>query len=170
MNIMLEEDRLNSLLEAVKLAKEMGYSSSSSPIGYLLEAGTDLCLKISSLLKEGTKAKRNNPEVRFNYRVSDPLGNPKSFKVIEPSKVFWSPQIAEIFRDLASFFIKVKNGDEDVLDFMSKQLCPKFHTSQAKAEELDEKEQGIKLEIAKIANLAYHRRQKKKRSISKYQT
>ena len=163
---MLEEDSIESLIHTLQLAKTLGYSSSSSPIGYLLEAGTDVCLQIAALLKKGTQDRKNNPEVKFNYRVSDSLGNPKSFKVVTPSKTFWDPQLSKYFTQLASFFIKVKRG-EDALDFMSKQF-PTCSASKELTKELDEKAAGIQVEIGKIANIAYHRRQKKKRSVSKY--
>ena len=164
---MLEEDQLESLIQTLKLAQQVGFSSSSSPIGYLLEAGTDIALRISGLLNEGTKNPRNNPEVKFNYRVSDALGNPKSFKVHSAPKVFWDPQLSEYFRKLASFFVKVKNGDPDSLDFMSIEKDSKF-ASREQILEKEEKVQKIEANIAKIANIAYHRRQKKKRSMSKY--
>jgi hypothetical protein len=162
-----EESSIDSLIETLKLAKQVGFSSSSSPIGFLLEAGTDVCLQISSLLEKGTRARRNNPEVKFNYKVSDPLGNPKSFKIYQDPKTFWDPALAKVFRELASFFVLVKRDDKSALDFMSEVVVPS-KTSSEESSEQNEKEQKIQLDIAKIANLAYHRRQRKKRSFSKH--
>jgi hypothetical protein len=163
----LEEDRLKDLIQTLQLAQQVGFSSSSSPIGWLLEAGTDICLQISTLLKEGTKEKKNNPEVKFNYRVSDPLGNPKSFKVYTAPKVFWNPQLSEYFKKLASFFVKVKNGDNDALDFMSKEAKKPVLITSDEQSDVD-KEDKVQLDLANIAKFHYHRRQKKKRSISKH--
>lgn len=162
----LEEDKLSQLIETLKLARQVGYSSSSSPIGFLLEAGTDICLQISSLLKEGTEEKKKNPEVKFNYRVSDSLGNPKSFKVYKDPKTFWNPQLAQTFMDLASFFVKVKKDDKDALEFMSRQVLNLELTASEKSEQ--DEETKISLDVAKMAQLAFHRRRRKKRSINKH--
>lgn len=165
---MLNEDALDSLIETLKLAKQVGYTSSSSPIGFLLEAGTDICLQLSSLFKEGTKEAKKNPEVKFNYEVSDSLGNPKSFKVQEDPKTYWDPQLSEKFKQLASFFVLVKKDQPKALEFMSGVKEDSKKTTSNEMEQ-DENERKIKLEVAKVATLAYHRRQRKKRSISKYQ-
>lgn len=165
MNV-LEEDNLKSLLETLKMAQKVGFSSSSSPIGWFLEVGTDICLRLSILFKRGVAEARKNPEIKFNYRVSDSLGNPKSFKIFEDPKIYWDPKLSEIFKELASFFILVKRADPKALDLISKLQGTQITTSEENQEQ--DKETRIQIDIAKVANVAYHRRQKKKRSHSKH--
>jgi hypothetical protein len=76
--------------------------------------------------------------------------------------------LSEKFKQLASFFVLVKKDQPKALEFMSGVKEDSKKTTSNEMEQ-DENERKIKLEVAKVATLAYHRRQRKKRSISKYQ-
>ena len=163
---MLEnKDTLKQTIETLQMALQAGYSLKSSPVGFLCEAAADLSLRIARALKEGSSDPRNNPELRF-LDESDALGNPKQVRIETPPNKFWDPQLAEVCSKLAGFFIKIKK-QENPLAFMAKEI-PNLSPS-VKSEELDESSTKISANIAKIAEIAYHRRQKrKKRSISKH--
>jgi hypothetical protein len=161
----LDKDQLEQLLTAVKLAKSLGFESLSSPVVPLLEAGTDVCLLLSSAFERGAKVQeRLNPKVKFDYSKSDALGNPKSFKVFPPNKDFWAPQLAEFFRKLASIFVMIKQKAPKILDLISKikeifglESAPE--KTEAKTKKLAT---GAKRSL-KEKRAAYFRRQRRKR-------
>lgn len=166
---MLEEEQsLKQTIEILQIALKTGFASNSSPIGYLCDAASDICLQLARILTSGQKEPKKNPGIKF-LDVSDALGNPKSIKVFPKRKTYWNPEQSTFIKNLASFFIKVKNFDNKAILFMRKALAEKFSdTPKVSSLSLDEKETKITANIAKIAEIAYHRRHKKKRSISKH--
>jgi hypothetical protein len=107
----LDENRLKTLIENLQLAQKMGFSSSSSPIEYLLEAAIDLNLQIGSLLSEGTAGQILNQDLKFlDLEKPDALGNSKSIK-IGPKKSlgYFAPQIGKFLSKYqTSFFVLIK--------------------------------------------------------------
>ena len=165
---MLEgETALRRSIEQLQMALQFGYESNSSPVVFLCEAASDICLQLSLVLNEGQKEKQKNPEIKF-LDTSDALGNPKSIKIFPKGKVFWDPEQALFIKNLASFFIKVKNQDSDAIAFMAKAIGVQAKTPPENIKEQDEQETKVTANIAKIAEIAYHRRRRKKRSISKH--
>lgn len=154
----LDEDSLKSLIEALKIARLHGFSSISSPIESLLEAATDICLLLRSSFLEGQRAIKTNPRLK-ELDVSDALGNPKMVKIFKRRSTWWSPELSEIFKKLATFFVMVKNNDPSILDFMSNFERKVSHVPRQKAEasqRTEDARQSLK------ARRAYHRRQRKK--------
>jgi hypothetical protein len=120
---------------------------------------------LNSLLKEGSPGPTENPEIRFSKTQVDVLNNPKQISVRKIPKWFWDPQLADTFSKLASFFILVKNQDPTALAFMAKLGA---RTSLRKSPEPKEKAQEKKPESKKKESGFYFRRQRKRRSQSKY--
>jgi hypothetical protein len=155
-------EQLKELIEVLKMAQKYGFSSKSSPIDLLLEAFIDLSLMLGKLFKEGAKARRNNPGLKF-LDMSDELGNPKQLKVFTPSKLYWDPWTSEIFKSLASFGVLVKRLKPGKASFMEAFSGLSF-TIPPKALSPPEKhrlEKKSQFEL-KQARRAYYRRQSRK--------
>lgn len=163
----LDKDKLDVLIASLQAARKAGFESLSSPVEPLLETAIDVCLLLSSSFEEGKKSQAENPEIRF-LDVQDSLGNPKSIKVWKNQKWFWNPQLAEIFRKLASFFAWCKRGSGKIEDFASK--ISQFFGAQPPIEtsEQTKKLQEEKKQKTKKSSYFYYRRRDKRRSISKY--
>lgn len=107
---MLELDRINSLIEILQLAKSVGYSIHSSPVQPLIEVTIDLLLKLSNLFQQRGIfwEARKNPSIKF-LDISDSLGNPKSIKLFERSRLAENPQLSEYFRKKAVELSRIKS-------------------------------------------------------------
>ena len=105
----LDKDRLDFLIRSLTQAKKFGFSSLSSPVEILLEAGTDLLLVLSNNFERGRKSLPLNAEIGFSQDFQDALGNPKQFRIQRKNPVWLDPQIAQYLRKMASFLVAVKN-------------------------------------------------------------
>lgn len=116
----------------LKEALELGYSltfdsrkSSNlfSPIEALLDSVIDILL-IMRKLSAGVQGQRLNQGIGFSDTVQDSLGNPKQFRIAQPSKFYWDPEAEEFFFRLAEALVRVKNQKKikesfhDFLDFL----------------------------------------------------
>jgi hypothetical protein len=157
----LDEKKLDSLLEAVKLAKQFGFNSSSSPVEFLLEAGIDLMLLLAKHLKVPSKGIKQNPIILFKDDEQDSLGNPKQITINKRSKSISDPSAADICKKLASWFVMIKNQDPHRNSFMESL----FRTRILKAPEISVAKQTSKKVPfeKKISRQAYYRRLRRRR-------
>jgi hypothetical protein len=163
----LDKDQLDVLIASLMAARKAGFESLSSPVEPLLETAVDVCLLLASSFEEGKKKQAANPEIKF-LDVPDSLGNPKSIKVFKNQEWYWNPQLAEIFRKLASFFSWCKRGSGKIEDVMSKiseffGASPPIKTSEQEKKLQEEEKKRIKKN-----SYFYYRRRDKRKSISKY--
>lgn len=176
----LDRDKLKVLIEVLQLAKKFGFESLSSPIDLLLEAGIDLCLLLSKTFYEGGLERASNPSLIFDEGHVDALNNPRQIRLSKKRKVFWDPELSEIFKQFASFLVRVKHQDPGAKNFMFEALRP--FARQPLTEILPEptKTQAenflsypirmgkeVASKVSKQRQDAYYRRQNK-RSLSKY--
>lgn len=154
----LDKDRLQDLIEYLQLASKTGFSSLSSPIEFLLETATDLCLIISSQLKEGMMTRQNNPEIKFSEFQSDDLGNPKQISIRKTSKFIWDPETASFVKKLASFFVLIKKGK-----ILHDSLIESGVSSSLSLRKEQEQKEKKHKKSSSQKNSAYYRRQRNKR-------
>lgn len=87
----------------------LGTSIDFSPIDIVLECAIDICLLLRQMFEEGAKAAANNAGLGFSQIYSDPLGNPKQFKISFPSNYYWDPNAKIYFYGLAQALISIKD-------------------------------------------------------------
>jgi hypothetical protein len=128
---MKTENELEAIIQALKLAQFAGFSSQSSPVVPLLEAGIDLSLALRRAFLEEDRLfeAKANPEIKFlDNEKADSLGNTKSVKVFKPRKFRHEPEAAKIFTQLALFFVLTKTrpiGDSFMESFKEWVEVPK---------------------------------------------
>jgi FtsZ-binding cell division protein ZapB len=109
-----------------------------NPIEALLEVAIDLSILLSSLLEEGRKVQRLNPELRFDPDTPDPLGNPAQVKVFNfieeenprpkllikvPANSYWDPILSDfLFKHLTQFFLSILHHESLSSIFMKLEL------------------------------------------------
>lgn len=157
----LDEEGLKSLIEALQAARHFGFASSSSPVEYLLEAGVDLLLTLSSLFKDGRPARRVNPELQFSDKEVDSLNNPKQIRLVKKQPIWQDELLAEKFKQVASFLIQVKQRDPRARSFAEQPETPVSQNPPTGG--LGQEVLKISSTLTKLAVDAYHRRQRKRR-------
>jgi len=166
----LDKERLDDLIKVLETARDLGFNSLSSPVSILLEAGIDVMLLLRKSFIEGTfKAKPGvNPSLIFSETEQDALGNPKQIRITHKDDKFaWDPELSEIFTQLTSFLVLVKNQDPTAKKFFHG-ISAKGHSRQPSMETSKQsQETQIGFNLANLAKINYHRRQRK-RSFSKY--
>jgi hypothetical protein len=161
------EDRMKDLLQVLEIANKMGYSSTSSPMEYLLEAGIDICLLIANEFEIGKMPLRKTPELIFSQKSLDPLGNPKQIRIHKKDPVWLDPEVANFFRTLASFFVEIKNRRSLPTALKSAGLAV-VSTLQKPSSKTEVRQKTLKQKRADFAAKqqkvrAYHRRLSKKK-------
>jgi hypothetical protein len=116
----LDVDHIKELISLLQSALQGGFlTSTSSPVEILLESITDISLMLSTMFTEGTKGQKSNEGLKFSERYSDPLGNPKQLKIPFETRIFWDPETALFFKELASMMVHLKRGDTFRVAFMA---------------------------------------------------
>jgi hypothetical protein len=113
------DEKLGSALRAIQEAYSLGFSFSSSPIDLLLETGIDLSLILAEAYRVGQTERQTNPEVKFDYGKSDPLGNPLSRKVFKTRRVLEDQAAAKFFKQLARLLVLLKRREPFDKAFMA---------------------------------------------------
>jgi hypothetical protein len=162
---MLEVETLKSLIETLQMAQKYGFSSTSSPIEPLLEAGTDLMLLLGKLFAQGRAPLRKNPELRFLEKYSDPLGNPKQITLYKRGPAYWDPESAKFLRKIATFLVALKRRQSFSEALKSSELTVVVgsKTSEKKSQKPTLNLKEKRLEFRKKQQ-AYYRRQSKRKS------
>jgi hypothetical protein len=158
----LEMDRLQSLIETLQLAKQVGFSSTSSTIVALLEVAIDLNLQISNLLKRGSFGPKTNKHMKFlDLAEPNELGNSKQISWHSPRKFYWEPESEEILSQITSFYVQLKKQSPLPKSFMDLVKRKKSNQRPARAHQ-ERKTQSAKRRAQEHKNSAYHRRQRQK--------
>ncbi len=98
-------EEFDLMIELLQKAKQTAFSLSVSPVNLLSRTASDLLLRIANAYEDGVpKTERLNPTIKFDYRFSDPLGNPFQRTVNENRSEAWNPQFSRFSRELAVFF------------------------------------------------------------------
>lgn len=111
-----EREQLNRFIRLLQLYSQRAVTLRTSPIPLLLETLIDLFLEMKLLLKEPTRAPRENLELIFlDNDIQDELGNSKQVrrpvKKFKPSIRDWYDPSAFLFIDkLVSSLIRIKSG------------------------------------------------------------
>lgn len=167
-HFVLDESRLDQMIEALKLAKFAGFRSSSSPVNVLLNAAIDICIRISNSYKDGVpKFERTNPTIKIDRVKLDPLGNPLSVNINRYREEAWSPEIALFTKQLAVFFSRMCRKDfnfqkdfHDLLNSLNDLIPPGIIPQKSKNAE--KRKKNIKEIRAKQAQNFYFRRRRHK--------
>jgi hypothetical protein len=141
-------------------------------VDVLLEAAIDVNLLLAKAFNEGCRKRENNPALKFSETEQDSLGNPKQIRIRKESEVLWNPVVGAICTELASFYVLLKKGDPQALDFFDRIQGLKgmpLQTSGVKSKgQSKEVKASLGIDLAKRkAGFFYHQRQRK-RSHSKY--
>ena len=167
----LDKERLDQLIEFLQHASAAGFSSISSPLEILLESGTDICLVLSKILKEGRKSIYLNPKVIFPQGRIDSLGNPLSVKVSEIRPAWKDLEASEFLKKLALYMVGLKNRRSHAGALTAAALGVgrlDQHPQSVKAFELtiDLKQKRLQVRNKQRNQRAYFRRQRNKESTS----
>jgi len=121
----LDKDQLERWIQVLTEAKEIGFSSLSSPIEPLLEVMIDLCLQLKQLLQEGrtTWETRSNKTLKFSKFQVDSLSNPKVITSEKQRHVAWDPSISFFFKELAETLVRLKASHKLPKDLYSNGRC-----------------------------------------------
>lgn len=120
----LQMDQFRSLLnQAIQYGYDLSFDEKSSltfsPVEILLDALIDILLIIWRYYQYGTEGLKKNQGLGFSPKYQDALGNPKQFRINFPKEYFWDPKAQEIFLNLASTFVKIKNKESIKNAFMA---------------------------------------------------
>lgn len=166
----LDEDRLRDLISSLEIARSFGFSSSSSPVDALLEAGIDLALLLKKAFMADSRGRKLSPGIKFliseEDMKNDPdlgydyLHNPKQVSINFPAKWYFKDDIkSKFFELLAQVFIGLKENRVNMKDLFMKSFSSLFPIIQPPAEKLVSsppiKEEGKK----NLARAMYWRRQ-----------
>ena len=166
----LDKDRLDFLIRSLTQARKYGFSSLSSPVEILLEAGTDLMLILSDKFDKGAKSLPLNKEIGFSQFSQDALGNPKQFVIQKKNPMFQDQEASKYLKKLASFLVALKNRQSFSKALRLAELTvERPSTSQSKLGlettlNLKEKRAEFRLNLQK--QRAYYRRQRNKNRLS----
>lgn len=107
-NVMILSE-LDSLIESLETARKMGFGSTTSPTGFLLEAAIDLSLLLGKSLEEGNHPEKLNQGLK-ELDKTDALGNQPLVRVgPKTSQDWWDPEAGRFVKhNLASFLILLK--------------------------------------------------------------
>jgi len=121
----LDKDQLDRWIQVLTEAKQVGFSSLSSPVEPLLEVMIDLCLQLKQLLQEGTVAweTRSNKSLKFSEFQVDALSNPKVIRSEKQRHVAWDPSISFFFKELAETLVRLKASHKLPKDLYSNGRC-----------------------------------------------
>lgn len=134
-------ERVEKFSQMLKEAMQYGYdvllgsSFDFSPVDVVLDSAIDILLILRRMFEEGATAARKNAGLGFSEIYSDPLGNPKQFKISFPSKYYWDPSAKEIFYGLAQTFVRIKNQEsikESFHDFFEEYFVHPSSTKRSK--------------------------------------
>jgi hypothetical protein len=87
----------------------IGSSFDFSPVDIMLDCAVDILLILREMFEQGSRAAAKNAGLGFSQVYSDPLGNPKQFKISFPSNYYWDPHAKDYFYGLAQTFIEIKD-------------------------------------------------------------
>ncbi len=118
----LDENLLDQWIQILTEAKQVGFSSSSSPVEPLLEVMIDLCLQLKQLLQEGSRTweARSNKSLKFSTSQVDALSNPKVIRSEKQRHTAWDPSISLFFKELAESLVRLKSEHQLPKDLYSK--------------------------------------------------
>lgn len=141
-DLFLSRTDLDNLIGSLAVARQAGFSTSSSTIIPKIETLIDLALRLADDFKSGAFAQSQaNPELQFKDSVYDTksdqmvsnldeLGNPKQIKVRFPRSFVVSSYIADWFNDLAKILVRLKQGVGSSKSF--KKLLARINPSKQK--------------------------------------
>lgn len=110
-NVLSEED-LEKLIELLRRAQQMGFASSGiSAIDVALEAFIDSALIVANTIDNGGNFQIPNPELKDEG--IDELSNPKLVFRYQHPKRLQDPNIAEMFRTMATLGVRLKRYNTD---------------------------------------------------------
>jgi hypothetical protein len=161
----LDKDRIEFLIDTLIQAKNLGFSSLSSPMELLFEAAVDLCLLLSTHLKEGKKAIYTLPEISFSRDKVDALGNPLQISVSTLKPEWRDQEASEYIKKLASLFVLLKRRHSLPDSLKESGLADVRPTQQEKPVMVlnTERAQQKKKKMAERRRSSYHRRQRNKK-------
>lgn len=121
----LDFEALSSLIESLRMARQTGFSSSSSPIVPLLEASIDITLSLRNAIKDiqfiADRTRFLNKDPIFLKGQYDFVGNTKTISVSNLEDIKLDFESGWLFNNLASLYIELKRGvpaDKAVMAFI----------------------------------------------------
>lgn len=161
---MLDKDQLDKVIRILTLAKQFGFESKSSPISLLFDSGADILLLLANKLEVGTKARRNNPGIKFLENAQDVLGNPKQVKFLKREPAYFDPESAKYLRQIAVLLVELKNR-RSLLDAKkaSKLVVGRPSTKPTRRKSSDDQKKRKKKAVHRTKVNAYYRRRTSKK-------
>lgn len=165
---LMRREEFDEYIELLQTLKKSVFSLRISPVNVTTNIVIEQLLRLSKSYEDGVpKTERVNPTVKFDYRFSDSIGNPKQSTFYEKSAEAWNPQLAKFIRELTIFFSRSLKEDftfekdfHGLFKNLQEFLPPGFRSQKSKNAE--KRKKNVKEIRAKKAQIAYYRRRQRK--------